>query len=82
MRIKVECLGALRSKQPVDGWLELADTASLADLLAALSINWQEIQLTQIDGQFEYDPERRLSPDQCVKILPYTFDHAGELNAN
>ena len=80
MRIHVQCVGGLRAKQPPAGWLELAEPASLADLLAALTITSAEVQLTRIDGRFEYDLNYLLREGETVSILPYTFAHAGALN--
>ena len=80
MRIRIQCLGGLRNRQPLAGWLELTEQARLSDVFAALQISPAEVQLSRIDGRFEYDPDYSLRDGETVSILPYTFAHAGALS--
>jgi len=70
MEITVKLVGILRGKAAQGGKLELADGATLADVLAALNIPSERVMAVSLNNQFERDFMRVLEPGDVVIVLP------------
>ena len=55
MQIRVKLMGVLKPKTPPGGELEVADGATIEDVLRALAIEPQRIRVFTVNGQFERD---------------------------
>lgn len=63
-------MGVLKTKSPPGGVLDVADNATVADLFAALAISDKQVQVVSVNGKFESDRNRALSPGDEIMILP------------
>jgi sulfur carrier protein ThiS len=70
MQIRIKLMGMLKSKSPPDGVLEIADQATIANVLAALEIPAQSVQVFTVNGSLERNRDRILSPDDEFSALP------------
>lgn len=70
MEITVKLVGTLRKLTPEGGKLELADGATLADMLAMLAIPHERILAVSLNGEIEHDLTRRLAAGDDLMVLP------------
>ena len=71
MLIRVKLMGVLKPKTPPGGKLEMADGATIEDVLRALEIAPQAIRVFTVNGQFERDRSHVLAAnDELVAIPP------------
>lgn len=70
MRISVKIMGMYRDLAPPDGSLDLPDSACIRDVLSALDIPPDHVQIVSINNELENDLSRRLAADDDVTILP------------
>ena len=70
MQIRLKLMGMLKSKTPAGGALEVADGATIADVLRALEVAPQAIQVFTVNGQFERNRSRPLAPNDELTVIP------------
>lgn len=70
MRIRLKLMGTLKSKTPAGGVLEVADGATIDDVLRALGITSQTLRVFTVNGQFERDRSRALAVDDELTVIP------------
>ncbi len=70
MRVGVTLMGMYRDRTPPDGSLDVPDSACVRDVLIALDIPHDHVQIVSINNEFEKDLDRRLAADDEVTILP------------
>ena len=70
MRVKVKLMGMLKDRSPEGDQLDLADDATIADVLAELNIDHQAIQAFSINGSIEREPSTKLSDGDELIVLP------------
>jgi sulfur carrier protein ThiS len=70
MRIRLKLMGMLKARTPKGGALEVADGATIDDVLHALEIAPQTIQVVTVNGKFERDRQRALAPNDELTVIP------------
>ena len=70
MQIRLKLLGMLKARTPAGGALEVADGATIDDVLRALEVAPRTIQVLTVNGQFERDRSRSLAPDDELTVIP------------
>jgi len=71
MQIRLKLMGMLKARTPPGGALEVADGATIDDVLRALEITSPAIRVFTVNGQFERDRSRVLAAnDELVAIPP------------
>jgi sulfur carrier protein ThiS len=70
MQIRLKLMGMLKSRTPAGGALEVADGATIADVLRALEVAPQAIQVFTVNGQFERNRSRPLAPNDELTVIP------------
>lgn len=70
MQIRVKLMGMLKSRTPAGGTLEVADGATIDDVLRALEIVPQRTPVFTINGQFERNRGRALAPNDELAVIP------------
>ncbi len=70
MRIRLKLMGMLKARTPVGGALEVADGATIEDVLHALEIAPQPARVYTVNGQFERDLRRSLAPNDELTVIP------------
>ena len=70
MRIRLKLMGVLKSRTPEGGALEVADGATIEDVLRALDIAPQRMRVFTVNGQFERDRRRALEPNDELTVIP------------
>ena len=63
-------MGMLKGRTPAGGMLEMADGATIADVLRALEIAPQAIQVFTVNGKFERNRDRALLPNDELTVIP------------
>ena len=70
MQIKLKLMGRLRSQAPPGEVLDLPEGAAVTDLLSALGLGEQDVQVVSVDNQFVHDRSQVLQAGQQVTLLP------------
>ena len=70
MQIRLKLMGMLKAKTPAGGALEVADGATIEDVLRALEIAPQTIRVFTVNGQFERNRSRALAPNDELSAIP------------
>jgi molybdopterin converting factor small subunit len=70
MQVRLKLMGMLKARTPAGGVLELADGATIDDVLRALEVAPQTIRVFTVNGQFERDRGRVLAPDDELTVIP------------
>lgn len=70
MRIRLKLMGMLKARTPPGGALEVADSATIDDVLRALDIAPQSVRAFTVNGEFERDRRRVLAPDDELAAIP------------
>jgi sulfur carrier protein ThiS len=70
MQIRLKLMGMLKASTPPGGALEVADGATIHDVLHALGITSPAIRVFTVNGQFERDRGRVLAADDEVAVIP------------
>lgn len=72
MRVFLRLYGPLRDKLPRENrgrkWLELSDSATVAEALASVEIDWEDV-LWAINEEHDSDPERLLVENQELSVF-------------
>jgi len=70
MQVRLKLMGTLKSKTPPGGALEVADGATIDDVLHALGIASPTLRVFTVNGQFERDRGRVLAADDELTAIP------------
>ena len=70
MHIRLKLMGTLKAKTPPGGTLEVADGATIEDVLHALEIAPQRIRVFTVNGQFERNRGRVLAANDELSAIP------------
>ena len=70
MQIKLKLMGMLKSKEPPDKVLEVADGASLEAVLHQLEIPVESVAVFTVNGKLIRDRNHRLAAGDELSILP------------
>jgi len=70
MIVRLKLMGVLKAKTPKDGQLELADGATIEDVLRSLDVPVESVQVFTVNGSLERDRGRRLSDGDELSVLP------------
>jgi sulfur carrier protein ThiS len=70
MHVRLKLMGMLKARTPAGGVLEVADGATIDDVLRALEVAPQTIRVFTVNGQFERDRGRVLAPDDELTVIP------------
>lgn len=70
MRVQIKLMGMLKDREPEGGEMELADAASISDVLMSLGIESRTIQAVSVNGSIERDKGRALKDGDELTILP------------
>jgi len=63
-------MGMLKEKMPEDGKLDVADEATISDVLSVLEIPADSVQVFTVNGSLERDKSRVLAVDDELSVLP------------
>ena len=70
MQIRLKLMGMLKARTPPGGALELADGATIDDVLRALEIAPKAIQVFTVNGRLERNRSRELAANDELSIIP------------
>ena len=70
MRIRLKLMGMLKARTPPGGAIEMADGATIDDVLRTLDIAPQTVRVFTVNGEFERDRSRVLAPDDELSAVP------------
>lgn len=70
MQVRLKLMGTLKGKTPPGGVLEVADGATIDDVLRALGIASPTLRVFTVNGQFERDRGRVLAADDELTAIP------------
>jgi len=63
-------MGVLKAKTPAGGQLEIAAGASIADVLRALDVPGESVQIFTVNGALERDRDRVLADGDDLSLIP------------
>ncbi len=70
MQVRLKLMGMLKSRTPAGGTLEVADGATIEDVLIALGVAPNVVQVFTVNGQFERDRGRVLADGDELTVIP------------
>jgi sulfur carrier protein ThiS len=70
MRVQLKLMGVLKSKMPADASVEVAEGATIVDVLRALEIDPESVQVFSVNGKLERDRERTLAENDELSVIP------------
>jgi len=70
MQVRVKLMGMLKARTPSGGVVEVADSATIDDVLRALDIAPQTIKVFTVNGAFERDRSRVLMANDELSVIP------------
>jgi len=70
VQIRLKLMGMLKARTPPGGAIEMADGATIDDVLRALDIAPQTVRVFTVNGEFERDRSRVLAPDDELSAVP------------
>ena len=70
MIVRLKLMGVLKAKTPQHGQLEIEDKATIEDVLRALDVPVESVQVFTVNGSLERDRSRVLSDGDEVSVLP------------
>ncbi len=70
MLIRLKLMGMLKARTPLGGTLEVADGATIDDVLHALDIAPQSIRVYTVNGAVERDRKRVLAANDELAAIP------------
>lgn len=70
MQIRLKLMGMLKTRMPPGGAFEVADGATIDDVLRALEIAPQTVRVFTVNGQFERDRTRVLAANDELAVIP------------
>ena len=70
MQVRLKLMGMLKARTPPGGAIEVADGATIDDVLRALDIAPQTVRVFTVNGEFERDRGRVLAPNDELSAIP------------
>jgi sulfur carrier protein ThiS len=70
MQIRLKLMGMLKARTPPGGTLEVADGATIDDVLRAMDITSPAIRVFTVNGQFERNRSRVLAANDELSAIP------------
>lgn len=70
MNVRVKIMGVLKDKTPSGDALEVPDGATIKDVLVALDVPVERVQMCTVNGDLEADRGRVLSDDDELTVIP------------
>lgn len=70
MNIRVKLMGVLKDKTPPNGELNVNDAGTIRDVLLALDIPPETVQVFTVNGNLERDQSRSLVENDDLAVLP------------
>jgi sulfur carrier protein ThiS len=70
VQIRLKLMGMLKARTPPGGAIEVADGATIDDVLRALDIAPQTVRVFTVNGEFERDRARVLAPNDELSAIP------------
>ena len=70
MIVRLKLMGVLKAKTPTGGQLEVDDGASIEDVLLALDVAVESVQIFTVNGSLERDRSYVLSDGDDLSVLP------------
>ena len=70
MQIRLKLMGMLKAMTPPGATIEVADGATIDDVLRALKITSQTIRVFTVNGQFERNRSRVLAANDELSAIP------------
>ena len=70
MQITVKLMGMLKDRAPTDGTLELSVGATILDVLTALEIEPETVQVFTVNGSLVRDKSHELHEGDELTVLP------------
>ena len=70
MIVRLKLMGVLKAKTPEDEQLDIADGATIEDVLRALGVPVESVQVFTVNGSLERDRNRVLSDGDDLSVLP------------
>ena len=70
MIVQIKLMGVLKAKTPQEGQLDLEDGATIEDVLLALEVPVESVQVFTVNGSLERDRSRELSDGDELSVLP------------
>ena len=70
MMVRLKLMGVLKAKTPNNGQLEIADGATIEDVLRAVDVPVESVQVFTVNGSLERDRGRVLSDGDDLSVLP------------
>ena len=70
MIVQIKLMGVLKAKTPQEGQLDLEDGATIEDVLLALEVPVESVQVFTVNGTLERDRSRELSDGDELSVLP------------
>jgi sulfur carrier protein ThiS len=70
VQVRLKLMGMLKARTPPGGTIEVADGATIEDVLRALDIAPQTVRVFTVNGEFERDRSRVLAPDDELSAVP------------
>lgn len=69
MQIRVTLMGVFKKNTPEGDCLTLSDNATIRNALHELDLPIERVHAVLVNGQFDRDLDRQLSPDDALTIL-------------
>jgi len=70
VQIRLKLMGMLKARTPPGGALDVAEGATIDDVLRALDVAPQAIQVFTVNGRFERDRSRALAAGDELTVIP------------
>jgi len=70
VHVRVKLMGVLKARTPPGGGLDVAEGATIDDVLHALAIAPQSVQVFTVNGRFERDRGRALAANDELAVIP------------
>jgi molybdopterin converting factor small subunit len=70
MQIRLKLMGMLKARTPPGGTLDVADGATIDDVLRAMDITSPAIRVFTVNGQFERNRSRVLAANDELSAIP------------
>jgi sulfur carrier protein ThiS len=70
VQVRLKLMGMLKARTPPGGAIEVADGATIDDVLRALDIAPQTVRVFTVNGEFERDRARVLAPNDELSAIP------------
>jgi sulfur carrier protein ThiS len=70
VQIRVKLMGMLKARTPSGGTLDVADGATVGDVLRTLGIDPQAVRVCTVNGVLEHDHRRVLDAGDELVVIP------------